>query len=361
MDVSAIKRGLALENSHPFIKLEEKMQILLPKSGREDLYRTRQTHSFEVAMVARIIAVNIGFNKIEELENVCKAHDLGHPAFGHAGADFLDRKFKDIGIPEGFSDNNNTFEVIKHNSLEFSDYELASIVKYPNKLYDYQKSYLIPKIDRFVKKESKKWGRDLKRTVACEIMDLADRIAYGTSDIVDSFMTGYTKDNLSDYLLNLAEKVSVNRAYSEVIIGAAQAAKSKNKRLVRSYLLKLEMTIIEDLFWDINKATLNAVNEETFFVLDSICEFSLSQFVRNPTVQEERNECIESLNVFCNYFIENPDQMPSNFFKKRVEMAKNQIDKYRAIRDMIGDSTDMFVLKFAKEVIKKEIIKEERF
>lgn len=350
MDVSAIKRGLALENSHPFVKLEEKMQILLPKSGREDLYRTRQTHSFEVAMVARIIAINIGFKKIEELENVCKAHDLGHPAFGHAGADFLDEAFKKLGVPEGFSDNNNTFEIIKHNSLDFSDYELASIVKYPKKLYEYQKSYLLPKIERFVKKERKKWGVNLKRTVACEIMDLADRIAYGTSDIVDSYMTGYTKEILGDYLFELADKVSVNRVYSEIIIGAAQAAKNHNKRLIRSYLLKLEMAIIEDLYWDMDKATLNTVNEETFFVLNSICDFSLSQFVNNPIVQIERQECVGFLEEFCNYFVANPDKMPSNFFKKKIAAAKNQVEVYRAIRDMIGDSTDRFVIKFIEDL-----------
>lgn len=354
VDVAAIMRRIALENSHPFIKLEEKSQILIPKTKNfKDLYRTRLTHSYETSSIARIIGFNIGFDRLEELENVSLAHDLGHPAFGHTGAELLHKKSVELGIPEGFSDNSATFEVIKHNSLDFSDYELASLIKYPDSLYFYQKEYLLPKLKLAVERESVKWGSGLKRTVACEIMDISDRISYGTSDLVDSFNTGYTRKSLAGFLKKLAKKVSSNRLLNEILLNASFSAESDSKRLVRASILKLKMAIINDLYWSEEKATLRSVNKETFFVLDSICQFTFEEFIKNESVIKIRDRGVELFGLYFDYFIKNPTEMPSSFYYDKYKNAKSDVDKYRAVRDMVADSTDQFVMNFTLKNIKK--------
>lgn len=351
--LDAIERRIKLENSHPFAKLEDKTQILIPKNKyTTDIYRTRLTHSYETSSVARIIGIKLGFDLIEELVNVSMEHDLGHPTNGHTGAEVINLICLEIGIPEGFSDNSQTFEVIKNNCIECSDYELASLIKYPSKLYPYQKEYLLPKLKIAIAKETETWGNS-KRTVACEIMDIADRISYGTSDLVDSFNTGYTEKTLGDFLENLSNKVITNRLLHEVILNASFAAKNGSKRLVREAILRLKMAFINDLYWDKSIGALKAINKETFIALDDICNYTYTEFIKNEFVVEKRNESIEYLKIYFRYFLDNPDKMPSDFYKNKYYKSECKIDKLRAIRDMVADSTDQFVIKFAKK-IKKE-------
>lgn len=355
--LDAIERRIKLENSHPFAKLEDKTQILIPKNKYStDIYRTRLTHSYETASIARILGLKMGFDSIEELVNVSMEHDLGHPTIGHTGAEIINEICLEIGIPEGFSDNSQTFEVIKNNCIDCSDYELASLIKYPTKLYPYQKDYLIPKLELAIKSESKIWG-NTKRTVACEIMDIADRISYGTSDLVDSFNTGYTKETLGDFLEQLSNNVNTNRLLNEIILNASFAAKNGSKRLVREAILKLKMAFINDLYWDKNTGSIKAINKETFLALDSICDYTYKEFIKNQFVVEKRNESIELLKIYFRYFLSNPEEMPSDFYKNKYVNSNCKIDKLRAIRDMVADSTDQFMIKMAKRIKKHGSIK----
>jgi len=350
MNKNALMRRVAIENSHPFVKMEEISQILIPKTDKLDIFRTRQTHSYETSSIARIIAVNIGYENICELENVCLLHDLGHPPFGHKGATYLDKKSKELGIEEGFSDNNATFEVIKNNSIELSNYELVSLIKYPNKLYPFQKRYLIPLLEIEISKEKNKWGNNLKRTVACEIMDIADRISYGTSDIVDSFSTGFTKDSLPIFLLDLSKKISNNRNASEIIYEAYLASKDNNKKILRKKFIDLKLFILNDLYWNKEIASLSTISKETFLILDSICQFSFDFFIKHEVVNEEIMKGVDSLDCYFKYLLKNPEEMPSKFYKNKYKLSNNKIDKLRAIRDMIADSSDKFIFQKCNEI-----------
>jgi dGTPase len=346
----AIERKLAIENSHPFIKMEEISQILIPKSNKKDIFRTRQTHSYETATIARIIAYNIGYINVEELENVCLLHDLGHPPFGHKGAEYLDSKSKELGLEEGFSDNNATFEVIKNNSIEISNYELVSLIKYPKKLYSYQKKYLIPLLNIEINKEKREWGESLNRTVACEIMDMADRIAYGTSDIVDSFSTGFTNKTLPSFLLEISETFSTNRNLYEIIYEAYLASKDNNKKLLRKKFIDLKLFILNDLYWNKEESKLLAINPETINVLNSICKFSFNFFIRDSKVHSEIMKGVSNLDCYFTYMLNNPEKMPSKFYYRKYKLANTEIDKIRTIRDMVADSTDKFISEKCLEI-----------
>lgn len=89
-----------------FRRLEYKTQVFTNDEG--DYYRTRLTHTLEVAQIGRTIARALGANE-DLVEVVCLAHDLGHPPFGHAGEETLDALMKDHG---GFNHNHQSYRVV---------------------------------------------------------------------------------------------------------------------------------------------------------------------------------------------------------------------------------------------------------
>ena len=343
-------RILKLENSQAFFKLSGKSQIIIAGAKKIDFYRTRQTHSYEVKSIAEVIAKNIGFDKLEELGLVCLAHDLGHSALGHEGAEILDKISKDYGISEGFSDNNNNLNIIEHNSLDFNNYELVSLIKYPEKLYKSQKKVYLPMLDYYVKEESKIWGRNLKRTVACNIMDIADEIAYSTSDLYDSFATGYTKDNLYNFLLNEADTFKSHYKLEAILRAAADSVKTKNKRSLRDFLLELKLLLINDIYWDYNLAQPTFKNKECQLILNRIISFNYKEFIKNKEIVKERKRAISKFEKFIKFYFEcEPSKFPSELYKNKYRFAKTKLQKLKIRRDMVSDTSDQYVLSFKED------------
>src|SRR5882757_3419588 len=95
-------------HAEAFRKLEYKTQVFIIFEG--DYYRTRLTHTIEVAQLARTIGRNLRLNE-DLIEAIALAHDLGHPPFGHAGEDAIDDLVKE-GNPKGFNHNLRSFEVV---------------------------------------------------------------------------------------------------------------------------------------------------------------------------------------------------------------------------------------------------------
>lgn len=103
-------------HSAAFRRLEYKTQVFSNDEG--DYYRTRLTHTLEVAQIGRTIARALGANE-DLVEAICLAHDLGHPPFGHAGEDTLDALLKDHG---GFNHNEQSFRVVTELEQRYPDF-----------------------------------------------------------------------------------------------------------------------------------------------------------------------------------------------------------------------------------------------
>lgn len=164
-------------HSAGFRLLEYKTQVFVNDAG--DYYRTRLTHTLEVAQIGRTLARALGANE-DLVESICLAHDLGHPPFGHAGEDALNKLMSDHG---GFNHNHQSYRVVtklerrypKWNGLNLTYETLEGIAKH-------ETAY-----DRSAFREiSEETGPGLEAQIA----NVADELAYNAHDLDDGLQSG---------------------------------------------------------------------------------------------------------------------------------------------------------------------------
>jgi len=168
-------------HSAAFRRLEYKTQVFVNHEG--DYYRTRLTHSLEVAQIARGIARTLRLNE-DLAEALALAHDLGHTPFGHTGEDVLNRLMADFG---GFEHNRQSLRIVDEleerypgfSGLNLSFETREGIVKHSSSYNQPQRVDL----DSF--------RPDLRPVLEAQIIDLADEIAYNNHDIDDGLQAGY--------------------------------------------------------------------------------------------------------------------------------------------------------------------------
>jgi len=206
-------------HAHAFRKLQSKTQVFL--SGEHDFYRTRLTHSMEVAQIGRSICNYLRsrgeplrdnfFIESDLVEAVCLAHDLGHPPFGHSGERTLQEL---MGRWGGFEGNAQTLHLLTETlyqdeagvrGMQPTRALLDGVLKYkklfrefsspPSNhfLYDSQERYREFVFDGTKVPQDLHEGEKLNafKSVECQIMDWADDAAYSLNDIVDGVKAGF--------------------------------------------------------------------------------------------------------------------------------------------------------------------------
>lgn len=201
-----------------FRRLQAKTQVFL--SGEYDFYRTRLTHSLEVAQIGRAICTYLQrtspvFSETfyidpHLVEAICLSHDLGHPPFGHAGERTLHAVMKQHG---GFEGNAQTLRLltetiysdkVTRKGMNPTRAFLDGVLKYKTLyrelenpknhfIYNEQKQFLdfvFDGADRIMKIEAGK-KRDLFRSIECQIMDWSDDVAYSLNDVADGIHSGF--------------------------------------------------------------------------------------------------------------------------------------------------------------------------
>ncbi|MCC6801950.1 MAG: deoxyguanosinetriphosphate triphosphohydrolase [Anaerolineae bacterium] len=161
-----------------FRRLEYKTQVFTNDEG--DYYRTRLTHTLEVAQIGRTIARALGANE-DLVEVICLAHDLGHPPFGHAGEETLDTLMKDHG---GFNHNHQSYRVVTQLERRYPDFPglnltketLAGLAKHET---EYDHLVEIAGLDPTT-----------RGSLEAQIANMTDELAYNAHDLDDGLNSG---------------------------------------------------------------------------------------------------------------------------------------------------------------------------
>ena len=197
-------------HSTAFRRLKHKTQVFVFHEG--DHYRTRLTHSLEVAQIARALARQLGLDE-DLTETLALAHDLGHPPFGHAGERALNRCMEAHG---GFDHNAQTLRVVTALEQRYPDFDglnltwesLEGIVKHNGPLRD--------PIPRGIAEFNARLDLELwsYASLEAQVASLADDIAYDAHDIDDGLRAGlFTVDDLQEIPLLAAAIAEIDRHY----------------------------------------------------------------------------------------------------------------------------------------------------
>ncbi len=325
-----------------FRRLEYKTQVFVNHEG--DYYRTRLTHSLEVAQIARGIARNLHLNE-DLVEALALSHDLGHTPFGHTGEYVLKRLMKNFG---GFEHNQQSLRIVElleqrypgFDGLNLSWETREGIIKHSS---DY---------DQAGKEAIKPYKPEQQATLEGQIIDLADEIAYNNHDIDDGLKAGYIT------LKDLEEVELWQQTY--LMIGKKFPGLDDKRHILQtiSYL-------IGDLMRDlVNTTTENLQNHNISTLADirsqpgNLVSFSpqmselnqqLKKFLyrrlyRHSKVERMRVKAERFLSLLFENYMENPTLLP--------ERHQQRFEKYgteRVICDYIASMTD----RYAQDEYKK--------
>ena len=199
-----------------FRRLEYKTQVFINYEG--DYYRTRLTHTLEVAQIGRSIARALGANE-DLVESICLAHDLGHPPFGHSGERELARLMVDHG---GFNHNKHSFRIVTELEKRYPEFDglnltwevLEGMIKHETE-YDVS--------------DAADFDPSLRGHLEAQIANAADELAYTAHDLDDGLRSGLiTPDDLSGISLWEVINESIGRRRTET--GRAQAGRNPSGR-----------------------------------------------------------------------------------------------------------------------------------
>ncbi len=171
-------------HSSAFRRLEGKTQVFTP--GLDDYYRTRLTHSIEVAQIGRTIAKELRLNEALT-EAICLAHDIGHSPFGHAGEKTLNTLMKPFG---GFEHNNQAVRIIDLLEHPYPDFMGLNLM-YETRLglAKHHSPFDNPNDSKFT---------EINCSLEGQIADIADRIAYNCHDLEDGMRAGLIRPEQLD-------------------------------------------------------------------------------------------------------------------------------------------------------------------
>lgn len=329
-----------------FRRLKHKTQVFVEHEG--DYYRTRLTHSIEVAQVARTIAGALGLNG-ELTEAVALAHDLGHPPFGHTGEDALHAFMAPYG---GFDHNAQAIKIVTSLERHYAAFDglnltwdtLEGIAKHngpvvgtlPYALADYDALH------------------DLElhthASAEAQVAALSDDIAYNNHDLHDGLRAGlFTEAEIADLPLVGAAFAEVDRVYPDT-----DSYRRRHEALRRVFGMMVSDVI------DTSRRLLKEAGAQSAAEIRHIGRpvirfsdqmwgdiriirgFLFKHMYRAPSVMIKRAEVTKVLEDLFPLFLENPDLLPRHWARQIEEAEGDRIRLARMVCDYIAGMTDRF-------------------
>ncbi len=318
-----------------FRRLEYKTQVFIPHET--DHFRTRLTHTIEVAQISRTIARNLRLNE-DLAEAIALVHDLGHTPFGHSGEDILDELLKGKG---GFNHNWQSLRVV--------DVLEHSYAAHPGLNLSYEVREGIVKHETSVSIELPEFHSDEHPTLEAVLVDIADEIAYNSHDIDDGLSSG-----IIDF--DSLHEVGIIKVLPELT--APGNAEYRRYGLVRGLIDLMATDVVEETAQRIDRAYISSL-EDLRQASSRICGYSesmhqmvteLKLFLKHKLYRHERLTAMsewarEIIETLFDRISRDPSLMPPRF---RAMITDDNVDV--VIADYIAGMTDRFAQKMYAEV-----------
>ncbi|MDP8255954.1 MAG: deoxyguanosinetriphosphate triphosphohydrolase [Candidatus Alcyoniella australis] len=325
-----------------FRRLEYKTQVFVNHEG--DYYRTRLTHSIEVAQIARGIARRLQLNQ-ELAEGLALAHDLGHTPFGHAGEATLNRLMSDHG---GFEHNRQSLRVVEFLEERYPEFRGLNLTfEFREGIIKHNTIY-----DRPGFAEAELYGA-CPPTLEGQLINLADEIAYHNHDLDDGIESGLLPlDDLERVRLWALTAAEVRRRWPNIdqrrlvlrTISALISRFMDDAVLTSGRLLNAErIDSIDDV--RAQERSLIVFSEQFEPLRDELRAFLRCNLYEHPKLLQSRDEAVRSINLLFETFLNRPQLMPPKY----REIADKE-GLPRAICDYIAGMTDRFALEEARRL-----------
>ena len=324
-------------HSTAFRRLEYKTQVFVNHEG--DLFRTRLTHSLEVAQIGRGIARNLGLHE-DLVEAIALAHDLGHTPFGHAGQDELNDCMKEYGGFEHNLQSLRVVDVLEQRYAAFDGLNLTfetreGILKHCSP----QNALLLGVVgERFIGKG--------QPSLEAQVANLADEIAYNNHDVDDGLRSGIiTLEKLAGITIFARHQDEVTKRYPGL----------SGRRLVHETVRRMINALVLDISQQsaANIAAALPESKDDVRAAPPLIGFSqamqqqqlqLKQFLRSHLYHHYRVNRMSSksrqiIRELFTAFFQDPGLMPEDF----QQLAK--VDKPRTVADYIAGMTDRYAIR----------------
>ena len=330
-----------------FRRLKHKTQVFVEHEG--DYFRTRLTHTLEVAQVARTISTALDLN-FDLSETIALAHDLGHAPFGHTGEEALDDLMKAYG---GFDHNAQALRIVTKLERHYADFDglnltwdtLEGIAKHngpvenpiPYALNNYNSVQSL-NLESFASAEA-------------QVAAISDDIAYNSHDLHDGLRAKlFTDDDLKQLPLLNECYGAVDKMYPNLdqYRRRHEALRRFFGMLVEDVISKSKIIILElspKSIDDIRNAGKSVIqfSDEVFLALKEIKSFLFNNMYRAPKVVEMRKVVtIKLQNLFKKYF-DDPSFLPADW-KLKSDFTTSKTDLARMVADYISGMTDRYAL-----------------
>lgn len=334
-----------------FRRLKEKTQVFVAHEG--DHFRTRLTHSLEVAQVARSLATALGL-EADLAETIALAHDLGHPPFGHAGEDELQIQMEAFG---GFDHNVQTFRVVTKLERRYPRWEglnltwetLEGVIKHNGPVSE--------KLDRpswnAIAEFDKDYDLGLSTWASAEaqVAALADDIAYNNHDVDDGVQAGlFRLEELLDVPLIGPILASVYKDYPDLdpVIIRLEAVRRMIGAMVDDVLAETHRRALASKVGSADDVrnldhALVAFSREMVEDLSRLREFLMNRMYRHWRVNRTRSQARRILAEMFQLFMAEPDVLPTEWFAR--SQNRDQAGRARVVCDYIAGMTDRFAIE----------------
>ncbi|MEP2639428.1 deoxyguanosinetriphosphate triphosphohydrolase [Roseobacter sp.] len=331
-----------------FRRLKHKTQVFIEHEG--DYYRTRLTHSIEVAQVARTISGALGLNA-ELTEAVALAHDLGHTPFGHTGEDALSALMAPHG---GFDHNAQAIRIVTHLERHYADFDGLNLTWETLEGLAKHNGPVTGKTPWALEAYNTQHDLELQTFASAEaqVAAIADDVAYNHHDLHDGLRAElFSTDELAELPILKGCFARVDDLYPGL-----NYYRRRHEALRRFFGVLVEDVIgfaktrLHDLqpasVHDVRNAgqTIIRFSDEVFNDLKVIRQFLFDRMYRAPSVVEMRARVTCVVEDLFPYFMTHPDQLPKQW-RKDVQDASGETALARIVSDYISGMTDRFALQ----------------